>query len=117
MFLIQIFDASTNSWKVVNEQTHTDFAEKICEQPQPRGKQITDITLLRDEKNFTDTQTNISHISNTENSSQYIENQINILEINEEDKTSKHSKLVQNDQRNVTNLVRKTIWVCEMYFN
>lgn len=102
---MQIFDASTNSWKVVNEQTHTDFVEKICEQPRPREKRITDITLLRDEKNFTDTQTNISNISNTESSRQYIKNQINILEINEDDNITRHSNLVENDQKNVTNLV------------
>lgn len=104
--IFQIFDASTNSWKVVNEQTHTDFMEKICEQPREKAKRITDITLLRDEKNFSDTQTNILNISNNETSSNSIENQINITEINENvtENMRKDSTLVDN-VKNVTNLV------------
>lgn len=51
LILIQVFDASTNKWKLVDEKQHTDVYERIVENP----IEITDVQYRR---NITD-ETNI----------------------------------------------------------
>lgn len=52
---LQIFDAATNTWKVVDERSHTDFVEKINEAPK-ETVYIEDIT---------DTNININNVTNS----------------------------------------------------
>lgn len=61
----QIFDASTNTWKIVNERSHTDFVEKIVETPRERIiiDDITDITKIKNINDRTERITDITDIT------------------------------------------------------
>lgn len=64
----QIYDASTNTWKVVDERTHTDFSEKIVEHPPTivyvDRDDISETTIRHNEHDHTESLTNISNITN-----------------------------------------------------
>lgn len=64
-FHSQIFDATTNTWKIVNERSHTDFVEKIVETPRERIiiDDITDITKIKSINDRTERTTDITDIS------------------------------------------------------
>lgn len=65
----QIYDANTNSWKIVDKHSHTDFVEKIVEHPRETIliDDITDITNIRNERLFDETRTDISNIKDINN--------------------------------------------------
>ncbi len=68
-FHFQIYDANTNSWKIVDKHSHTDFVEKIIEHPRETIliDDITDITNIRNERHFDETRTDISNIKDINN--------------------------------------------------
>lgn len=78
---LQIFDASTNTWKIVNERSHTDFVEKIVETPVERIiiDDVTDITKIKNINDRTERTTAITDITDVTN----INNTINLHEIEE----------------------------------
>lgn len=68
---MQIFDASTNTWKIVDERTHTDFSEKIVEHP-PNivyidRDDINETTIVRNEHDHSESLTNIENVTNVVN--------------------------------------------------
>lgn len=65
LFHSQIFDATTNTWKIVNERSHTDFVEKIVETPRERIiiDDITDITKIKSINDHTERTTDITDIT------------------------------------------------------
>lgn len=66
MFLYsQIYDASTNTWKIVNERSHTDFVEKIVETPHETIiiDDVTDITKIKSINDRTERFTDITDIT------------------------------------------------------
>lgn len=71
----QIFDASTNTWKVMDERTQTDVTEKIIELP-PKIVYIDDIVDVTNIKHINDHTTNLTDISNVTN----IKNVTNIID-------------------------------------
>lgn len=77
----QIFDASTNTWKIVNERSHTDFVEKIVETPIETIiiDDVTDITKIKNINDRTERTTAITDITDVTN----INNTINLHEIEE----------------------------------
>lgn len=73
-FVVQIFDASINDWRVLDEKVHTDVIEKIVEAPKK--------TIYVDE--FVEIEKNTSISENNENIT---------LNLNE---TSKHKNITEN---------------------
>lgn len=73
-FFLQIFDASINDWRVLDEKVHTDVIEKIVEAPKK--------TIYVDE--FVEIEKNTSISENNENIT---------LNLNE---TSKHKNITEN---------------------
>lgn len=77
----QIFDASTNTWKIVNERSHTDFVEKIIETPRETIiiDDITDITKIKSINDRTERTTDITDITDINR----VKNTINLHETEE----------------------------------
>lgn len=69
MLYFQIFDACTNTWKVVDERSHTDVQEKIFEQPREKIyiDDYTDITNIRNIHDHRENRTDITNIENVTN--------------------------------------------------
>lgn len=82
-FSIQIFDASTNTWKVVDERSHTDFVEKIVEAPRETViiDDITDITKIKNINDRTEKTTDIIDITNISNKINVEDNRITTTDI------------------------------------
>lgn len=79
--ILQIFDASTNTWRIVNERSHTDFVEKIVETPRERIiiDDVTDITKIKSINDRTERRTDITDITDINN----VQNTYNLYETEE----------------------------------
>lgn len=81
--LSQIYDASTNTWKVVDERTHTDFSEKIVEHPPTivyvDRDDISETTIRHNEHDHTESLTNISNTTNILNERLDVTNLVGIF--------------------------------------
>lgn len=77
----QIFDASTNTWKIVNERSHTDFVEKIVETPRETIiiDDITDITKIKSINDRIERTTDITDVTDINR----VKNTINLHETEE----------------------------------
>lgn len=97
---VQIFDASTNTWKIVNERSHTDFVEKIVETPRETIiiDDVTDITKIKNINDRTERTTAITDITDVTN----INNTINLHEIEEN-----ITKIVTNENNLVSQSWRR----------
>lgn len=64
----QIFDATTNSWRVVDEKTRTDVLEKIVEGPTSSTTvYVDDIIDVRNVKNVTNINENVTNLTDVTN--------------------------------------------------
>lgn len=65
MLPLQIFDATTNTWRVIDEKTSTDVLERIIQGPQRTKdiyvQNITDIDKYKSVKDSTETNIDISN--------------------------------------------------------
>lgn len=93
----QIFDASTNTWKIVNERSHTDFVEKIVETPRETIiiDDVTDITKIRSINDRTERTTDITDVTDINR----VKNTINLHETEENilREVTKNNVVVRND--------------------
>lgn len=100
----------------MDERTHTDFSEKIVEHPPQIVyiDDVRDVTILRNEKDFTDTQTNISNTTNINNIINVVDNVTNVkniennqTNINNTDyrKVTNDTTVVREDYTNIKNVV------------
>lgn len=82
----------------MDERTHTDFSEKIVEHPPQIVyiDDVRDVTILRNEKDFTDTQTNISNTTNINNIINVVDKVTNVRNI-------ENNQINNTDYRKVTN--------------
>lgn len=96
----QIFDASTNTWKIVNERSHTDFVEKIVETPRETIiiDDVTDITKIKNINDRTERTTAITDLTDVTN----INNTINLHDIEEN-----ITKIVTNEKNLVSQSGRR----------
>lgn len=112
----QIFDATTNTWRVVDEKTRTDVLEKIVEGPQAAPvtttvyvDDITDVRNVRNVTNISENVTDVTNVTNTRNvtnvNEQLIENLdrlnevIDITNRNTKDTTVRKSSVLVDDRR------------------
>lgn len=65
---MQIFDATSNTWRVVDEKTRTDVLEKIVEGPNVSTTvYIDDIIDVRNVKNVTNINENVTNLTDVTN--------------------------------------------------
>ena len=94
---------------MVDERTHTDFVEKIVEAPKETIyiDDITDVTIRRNEKDISETRTNIRNTTNIENTINVIDNTENVTTILKDDRKTlvDNTSVVRDDYNRSQNLV------------
>lgn len=99
----------------MDERTHTDFSEKIVEHPPQIVyiDDVRDVTILRNEKDVSESQTNILNTTNINNIINVVDNVTNVRNVETVDNSSRivhdtitlDEKTLREDYTNVKNVV------------